>query len=122
MAEKPQSLKIQYPKKATGVLKLIIFLDNNHFVSYCPALQLSGYGENEKEAKAMMKVSLDDFWRNLFQLPEHVVYETLRNLGWSQDRLFKKKFQASAYVDKDGILRDFNLSEETEIKEALLTV
>jgi hypothetical protein len=50
------------------------------------------------------------------------MYEELRKLGWVPNKIFKKKLSNQAYVDKDGILKNFNLSAETEIKEHFVSI
>ena len=122
---KPEYLKINFNKPtAVAEVWVVDFWDHDHRIAYIPSLQLSAYGKDSKEARNMLiKVVMLDFFDNLLKLPESRVSQELRKLGWQRDRFFKKKFRNSkSYIDKQGILKSFNLSPETEINEQLLVV
>ena len=44
-------------------LPLIIFEEDNNVITYCPALDLSGYGSNEEEAKKSFEVTLSEYFK-----------------------------------------------------------
>ena len=42
-------------------LQVALFKEENQFVAYCPALELSSYGDNPKEAKQAFEEALEIF-------------------------------------------------------------
>ena len=68
--------------RTVGVnLSLIIFEDDGKVVVYCPALDISGYGLNEREAIESFKVSLGEFF--LYTLQKKTFLSELKKLGWT---------------------------------------
>jgi len=121
----PEYLKINFKKPvAKAELWVVDFWDHGHIVAYIPSLQLSAYGKNSKEARDMLlNVVVQDFFEYLTKLPEAKATAELKRLGWRREKFFKKQFKNSeSYIDKQGILKSFNLSDETEINEQLVAV
>ena len=124
MAPRPDSLVIDYKrKKVSGRFTITGFEDNGHHIAYVASLNLSGYGNSPKEAfQMLLDIVVDDFFHNLVRLPEHEVSTELEKLGWKKNRILRKRFSSESYIDREGILRNFNLSPETIISEQLLEV
>lgn len=118
------SLVINYKKKKVhGEFRVIGFEDHGHHIAYISSLNLSGYGNTPQEALEMlMKVVVSDFCENILSLPEYMITEEMEKLGWKRGKLLRKTFSTSAYVDKEGILRNFNLSPDTKVSESVLQV
>ena len=112
------------PKRAKAVLRIVKFKDHDFDIVYVPSLNLSGYGKDTQEAMDMLtNVVLDDFFENITKLSESKVFNEFRKLGWSQNKILRKQFNiSSAYVDKEGILKNFHLPEETVINEEFIAV
>ncbi len=112
-----------HTRRVKGNLTVHRFLDNGHFVCYVPTLNLSSYGDNGEEAMdRLMKEVLNDFFENLTSLSVDVANSELKKLGWKRNKTFKRRFASDSYVDKDGVLRNFNLPKETKIDTSLVTV
>lgn len=110
-------------KYAKANLFVYEFEDNGFFVSYNKSLELSAYGKTKEEAKRMFtEVVFPDFCSNLVQLPESKIFAELKQLGWSRSPFFKKELSNVAHIDKEGILKNFNLPEGSEIEEQYVTV
>jgi hypothetical protein len=124
MSEVREQLKINTKHKiATGYLYVVNFKDHEHYIAYAESLNLSGYGSTREEAIDMLfNHVLDDFFDGLFELQEKEIFDVLENFGWKRSQFFKKDLSKSAHVDTDGILRNFNLSEETQIEANLMAV
>ena len=120
----PKSDSIHLAKDtATAALTIHKFQDNGHFVVYMPALNLSAYGETAKEATdRLVHEVLDDFFENLLAMKPEQANKELQKLGWSRNKLFKKQFRANSYVDRSGVLKNFNLPEETKVETTVVTV
>ena len=73
------NIKVQLP--------IISFDDNGCKVVYCPALDLSGYGRTEDEAKESFQVTLEEFFR--YTINKKTLDKVLSKLGWI--RSSKKK-------------------------------
>lgn len=111
-------------KRAKAYLFLYEFEDNGFFIVYNKSLELSAYGKTPEEAKKMfIDVVYPDFCENLAKLPETEIYKELKRLGWTQHSAFlEKELSNVACVDKEGILRDFNLVEGVTIKDQYVAV
>lgn len=68
------------PHKIEVRVTLILFEDSNTHVVYCPALDLSGYGQTEKEAMESFRISLEEFIH--YTINKKTFYNELRRLGW----------------------------------------
>lgn len=98
------------------------FLDHGHTVIYLPSLNLSAYGNSEEEAKMMLaQVVLDDFCENLVALSLEEAHEYLAELGWTVESRNGQNFSNSAFVDKDGVLQNFDLPKDTPIVEQVVS-
>ncbi|GAB4042067.1 type II toxin-antitoxin system HicB family antitoxin [Spirosoma jeollabukense] len=106
-----------------GTFSIYTFEDNGFIVHYIPSLNLSAYGDTEQEASEMLKDAiLPDFCQKLFAASRPKSFEHLSKLGWSAVSRESDKFENTAYVDRNGVLRNFDLPEDTPIEEQLLTV
>ena len=67
--------------KISVMLGVYLFKEDNVFITYCPALDLSGYGYDEREAKLsfaeVMRQYLD------YCLHKHTLVKDLQRLGWN---------------------------------------
>ena len=121
------NLRIDFShRKAKGKITVLYFLDNGIHVAFVPSLNLSAYGDSPKEATDMLfGVVMDDFMSNLTDLGIDGATNELKKLGWKSNRFFKKKFEADPfgpYVDKEGILTNFNLPKETSIDTKVVSI
>ncbi len=62
-------------------LSLIEFIEDDVTIVYSPALDLSGYGNNEIEAKQSFSEAIDEFFR--FTTEKSTFDKVLTNLGWT---------------------------------------
>lgn len=127
MEEVKEFLKIKVNNKnnrsVKGCLRTVEFEDNGHFVIYIPSLQLSAYGDDITEAKEMLEVVVDDFCDSLTELSEGQALAELRKFGWEKNSYFTKRFENSnTYIDREGILKDFDLPSDTKVREKFLAV
>ena len=67
-----------------------------------------------------VKIVFKDFCENLTALTQINIYKELKRLGWIESPYFKKELSKTAHVDHDGILKEFNLSQETKIESQLM--
>jgi hypothetical protein len=113
LAELKETLRVSR-QGITGFLKTFTGLQGDSYVSLVPALHVSGYGDSESEALEALKENLNTLFDDLFGLPEVERHREIINMGWSKDSLFKKRF-TSSYVDKDGVLQNFDYPEQVKI-------
>lgn len=119
----PVCLRIDRKKgKVTGELRAISFPDNGYQILYCPELNLSAYGDNQKEALEMLQIVFDDFSEGLLKLSVKEMNKELSNYGF-YPQSFKKNFKfTGAFIDNKGVLREFNLPEDTPVETKELAV
>ncbi|HEY5464929.1 MAG TPA: hypothetical protein VIJ95_16825 [Hanamia sp.] len=96
-------------KKINGLLNVLRFKDKDtqQIIAYCPALDITGYGENENKASEMLKFSIQDFFDYLIDLSSKQIEVELRAIGWNHDKLHNKEY-SKAYIDINGELKNFN--------------
>jgi len=61
-------------------LSLLSFKEDGAYIIYSPALDLSGYGNTEEEAKESFQVVLEEFIT--YCMNKKTFYEELKRLGW----------------------------------------
>lgn len=68
-------------------LPLIVFEEDNSHVVYCPALDVSGYGNTEAEATDSFQIALSEFFR--YTTHKKTFEAELRRLGWQFKKMGK---------------------------------
>ena len=61
-------------------LSLIDYKDDEAYYSYCPDLDLIGYGNNEQEAQESFKIVLEEYMR--YTTENQTLIQDLKNHGW----------------------------------------
>lgn len=99
------------------------FMEEDHYVMTVPSLGISGYGDNEEEAKEMLKEVMDDFAHGLLSLPQKKAIQELMNRGWHRNQLVKNRFiNTSKFRGKEAIRDFYNLAPGTTIQEVALSI
>jgi len=62
-------------------LPVISFIDDNTHIIYCPALDLSGYGNDEFEAKGSFDTALKEYL--IYTSNKKTLWADLKKLGWT---------------------------------------
>ncbi|TPE43991.1 hypothetical protein [Pontibacter mangrovi] len=124
MAELQEYLKIENGKGRIKMgLNSVVFEDHGYYIIYIPSLNISAYGSSMMEAQEMFEVMIDDFCENLYSLSEAERTAELRKYGWNRNPYFNKRFEISqSFVDKEGLLKNFELSEDTKVEEKFLMI
>lgn len=103
-------------------LRTFSFQEGNTHIVYLPSVEISGYGDTIEEAHDLAKITLNDFSQNLFKLPESKIYAVLRELGWERDRFFQKKMNNLSNITYEDIKKEFNIPDNTPIRETSISV
>jgi hypothetical protein len=100
--------------RITLVVTAINFFDKDtkSNIVYFPSLEMSAYGETKAEASEMAKVSLNEFCHSLASIPTVQQKIELEKLGWKKSLFYNHRF-SSAFVDANGVLRGFNVDEDS---------
>lgn len=112
LASTKETLKVNR-QGVSGFLKTFTGLQGDIYVSLIPALHVSGYGDSEAEALEALQENLNTLFDDLFRLSEVERHREIKELGWTQNAIFKKRF--NAYVDKNGVLQNFDHPEQVKI-------
>jgi len=79
--------QMQYKGKFSGKkgqvdlqVPVISFIDDNTHIIYCPALDLSGYGIDETEARKSFDLALQEYLS--YTINKGTLWNDLKNLGW----------------------------------------
>lgn len=62
-------------------LPLIRFEEDGYHIAYCPALDVSGYGNSAEEALESFKISLEEFFRYLTN--KKTFEREMQRMGWT---------------------------------------
>jgi hypothetical protein len=110
--------------RARGLLRVVGFIDHQFHIAHIPSLNLTAYGDTEKEALEMLFQDIvHDFFDNLLKLPESEIISELAKYGFQKSGFFKKRFTGiGPYVESSKLLTNLNLPPETKIKEQYLQV
>jgi hypothetical protein len=71
-------------------LPVISFIEDNTSIIYCPALDLSGYGNDEFEARTSLDTALEEYLT--YTMNKKTLWSDLKKLGW----MVKKNKQKAA--------------------------
>lgn len=93
-------------KKIECNLPLIIFQDDNNYITYCPALDLSGYGASEEDANHSFEQTLTEYFR--YTINKNTLAEDLRKLGWTIRKGLIKPFTPPTMANLLDNNEDFN--------------
>jgi len=63
-------------------LSLISYKDDEAYYSYCPALELIGYGDNEQESQDSFNIVLEEYIR--YTTENQTLIADLESLGWKK--------------------------------------
>ena len=79
---------VEGKNKIKCVLPLIIFKEDNCYISFCPALDLSGYGETELDSNKSFEEVLSEYFK--YTVNKKSLAEDLRKMGWTIRKNLKK--------------------------------
>ncbi len=118
-----EKLSIDIKKRTCkGIVTSITFLDGNQHVTYIPSLEISGYGDDPGEAEELLKISIDDFFKHLFELPEDNIFSEMNKLGWVKHKYFNKQISNLSDTTFEDIRKEFNLPDDTHIERIPIAV
>jgi Zn-finger protein len=79
---------VEGKNKIECTLPLIVFKEDNCFISYCPALDLSGYGETELDADKSFEEVLSEYFK--YTVHKKTLADDLKKKGWTIRKNLKK--------------------------------
>lgn len=105
---------VEGKNKIECTLPLIIFKEDNTYISFCPALDLSGYGETELEANKSFEEVLSEYFR--YTVHKKTLAVDLKKMGWKVRGEKLKKCPVPPTMDKlletnEDFKRIFNNSD-----------
>ena len=77
-------------------LQVLFFEEDKIHYAYMPSFDLTGYGNNEKEARESLTVVLDEFLR--YTLNKKTLFTEMQRLGW-EIKSRKKDIHAPQFSD-----------------------
>jgi hypothetical protein len=89
-------------------LSLIMFEEDGSQIVYCPALDISGYGNTEKEAKESFTISLGEFFT--YTTHKKTFNEEMTRLGWKlkRNKYMKPPNMSELLAKNENFSRIFN--------------
>ncbi len=108
----PDRLKLAQ-HEAVGTLRIFTGRQSEYWVSLIPALNVSGYGENEEDAFQALKENLHTFFDDLFELSETDRNTAMETIGWEKEKAFSEKF-SHPLMDEQQVLQNFDYPEQVK--------
>lgn len=102
------SFKGEYDNGKTRVnvkIGIYLFIDDNTYIAYCPALDLSGYGTTEKEAKDSFEQSFRMYIE--YCLNKNTLVKDLQSHGWGIKSMKQKRIKSPDVKSMIERLPDF---------------
>jgi len=72
-------------------LQVMLYEEGDYFVAYCPALELSSYGENNKDARSAFEDALTIFLEET--MSRGTLEKELLSLGWVLQKVPEAKYK-----------------------------
>ena len=88
-------------------LDVYVFMDGDAYIAYSPALDLSGYGNNEKEAKESFSIVMDEYIA--YAVSHKTLVKDLRAHGWRVRSVKQRKIAAPSFdvlLKSNSIFKD----------------
>lgn len=79
----------------TVTLDVYVFMDENSYIAYSPALDLSGYGESEEDAKSSFSIVMGEYIE--YCTSHRTLLKDLRAHGWKVRSLKQRKMSAPSF-------------------------
>lgn len=84
---------------------VILFKENDVTIAYCPVLDLSGYGNTEKEARESFEIVLSEFLD--YTTKHKTIDKELKRLGWTVSKKENKIALPEWNINKSIMERNF---------------
>ena len=69
-------------KKINSELAIFLFKEDDNYITYSPALDLSGYGKTEEDARNSFNVVLKEYFD--YSISKGTLYKDLKSHGWNK--------------------------------------
>jgi len=99
-------------------LSLIEFEEEGFYFVYSPALDLTGYGKTEEEAKNSYSIAMEEFLK--YTSNKETIFKELERLGWSISKKRKvtapslsELLQSRSYLEEIFTEKTFRKTDET---------
>ena len=99
-------------EKVSSELAIFLFREDDNFIAYSLALDLSGYGKTEEDARNSFNIVLKEYFD--YAINEGTLYEDLKshanssyyssNPYFSRTRVHRKEHTSKSWHNKDTIL------------------
>lgn len=86
--------------RVSVTLDVYVFKEDDCFIAYSPALDLSGYGDSEEAAKSSFSIVMEQYIA--YCLSKRTLVKDLRAHGWKVKSLKQRKMSAPSF---DMLLR-----------------
>ena len=94
-------------------LDVYLFMDEDSYIAYSPALDLSGYGTSEEEAMHSFSIVIEQYIK--YGLSTHSLVKDLREHGWKVKSLKQRKMSAPSFdmlLNRNETFRDILQNKE----------
>lgn len=97
----------------TVILDVYLFMEGDTYIAYSPALDLSGYGTTEQEARQSFSIVLDEYISH--GLSHRTLLKDLRAHGWKVRSWAQRKMSAPSFdnmIQNNDLFKDILRNKE----------
>lgn len=102
-----QNKIVNRPGSISVTLDVYLFRDGDIYIAYNPALDLSGYGVTEDDAKQSFEIVIEEYIQ--YATDNKTLVKDLRAHGWKVTSLKQRKMSAPSF---DHLLRSNNVFKD----------
>ena len=81
--------------KLSVTLDVYVFMEGSTYIAYSPALDLSGYGESEEDAKESFSIVMEEYIK--YGTSRRTLVKDLRAHGWKVRSFKQRKMSAPSF-------------------------
>ncbi len=89
-----------------GTLQVFLFKEEDQYITYSPAIQLSAYGDTAEEAKDAFDEQFQIFLE--FTMNKNTLLDVLLDLGWTVTKKPRPKFSPPKY-DPEQVMQSMRV-------------
>ncbi len=100
-------------EKINSELAIFLFKEDDNYIAYSPALDLSGYGKTEEEARCSFDIVLKEYFD--YSVSEGTLFQDLKNHGWNVKQHEVETPKISMLISKNAELS--NILDKKDFKK-----
>lgn len=107
-------------KTVQAELRAIEFEEDGQFFMYIPSLELSSYGDTQKEVRELMDFSVREMFRQLFENGTKEGQAILKKWGFHKDKFFQRRYEVDRAWGTEDVAREMGIRNPKHVRQTPL--